>query len=193
MIIIHLSIFITFIQYFSDFIVQETRVGYVNIKHSEGVLFILTGRKMRVSTGNSYKEVPILFEKEEFNIGRGMNVSTTVFTAPRTGLYEFRYSELIVPLSKKGQQSPTISLIVNKRPKSLAPIHPSYQSSSIFGEVVGDVLLVNVESLQMLKIGDQVELSIDPKGYMADRGINYVIWSKFASYSGRLVEEDLVF
>jgi len=161
----------------------------VNIKHSEGVLFILTGRKMR---GNSFKEVPILFENEEFNIGRGMNVSTTVFTAPRTGLYEFRYSEVIVPPSKKGQ-SPTISLIVNKRPKSLAPIHPSYQSSSIFGEVVGDGLLVNVESLQMLKIGDQVELSIDPKGYMADRGINYVTWSKFSSYSGRLIEEDLVF
>ncbi len=151
----------------------------MDVKHSEGVLFILTRRKMH---GNSYKEVPILFEKEEINIGGGMNISTTVFTAPRSGLYEFRYSEVYLA-SKKGSKQPTampvISLLVNARSKSLAPIPPMQPSDD------QSDLVVNLESLQVLKIGDRVELSIYPGGLSLSSNS---FWSRYASYSGRLVE-----
>jgi len=177
-----------------DFIVQETRVGYVDVKHSEGVLFILTGRKM-LHTSIVFR-VPILFDKEEINIGRGMNVNTTVFTAPRNGLYKFSYSE-VFPIFKKGSTQstatfmPIISLLVNARSISMVPfkpVQPTDQSSSSSGN---DGLMVNLESLQLLKVGDRVELSIYPEGYKEESTNSF--WSRHARFSGRLVEEDLIF
>ena len=177
------------------FQVQETRIGYVDVKHSDGVLFILTESKMRsfnstFNSGRSHNVVPILFAKEDVNIGGGMNFNTAVFTAPRSGLYQFHYSEYYSNSSPT--QGSTLSvhniyLTVNKQPKSLVPILPAVVKSSPASRPY-DGSPVKLESLLMLKIGDQVELVQNKIGETAF--IPSSTMKRFALYSGRLIEEE---
>lgn len=173
------------------FQVQETRIGYVDVKHSDGVLFILTESKMQsfniaFNSGRSHNNAPILFAKEDVNIGGGMNFNTTVFTAPRSGLYQFHYSEYYSNSSPTTLSVHNIYLTVNKQPKSLVPILPAVVKSSPTSPYDGSP--VNLESLLMLKIGDQVELVQIKSGETAF--IPSSTMKRFALYSGRLIEEE---
>ena len=64
----------------------ETRIGYVSIKTSEGVYFYV-GRYTNYGSTNSV----INYQREVFNIGGAMNLTSGVFTAPVSGWYQFNF------------------------------------------------------------------------------------------------------
>ena len=64
----------------------ETRIGYVSIKTSEGVYFNV-GRYTNYGSTNSV----INYQREVFNIGGAMNLTSGVFTAPVSGWYQFNF------------------------------------------------------------------------------------------------------
>ena len=81
---------------------------------SKGIYFYV-----QRGNGPTFRDGIIRFHKEILNIGKGMNISTGVFTAPKAGIYQFSFA-----ISKEGFSLPTlfIYLRVNKVKKGLAVI-----------------------------------------------------------------------
>jgi len=158
-------------------------------KHSEGVLFILSGHKKEADY-SSANIVPILFEKEEINIGGGMDVSTNVFIAPRTGFYQFQYSDSFnYPESIADYTySATILLRVNGKSKIAVYIPPTKEFKEHSSEHDGSS--VNFDSLLKLEVGAKVELLLEFHSRQSGNIVSESMLSEFARYSGRLVEEE---
>ncbi len=151
---------------------MEKRVGFINVKASPGgVYFYCQG----ASSYKSYEDTPVppglRFESIKLNLGRGMNESTGIFTAPKPGVYHFHF------FAQKNSLMPNsvfVHLRCNGRKEAT-----SVTSSGLYK------FPVVIHSTLKLKKGDKVDI-FNEFGYL-DHTLPTTI-----HFSGFLLEEDVL-
>ncbi len=114
---------------------------------------------------------PITFENELLNVGNAMNISSGIFTAPRSGRYFFTLSGI-----KDGAATGIyISLRLN-----------GAHAGQAYGSYGGVYYTYSMQTTLNMQVGDQVSLVVTD-GALHDNSIT----SYFTNFSGWLLEEDV--
>jgi len=124
-----------------------------------------------MAIGHTNKPEVIRFNVERLNIGRALNITTGVFTAPKSGIYQFSFSLL--------RDAFTMSYIqVHLRLNNKTVIGKIFSGSGFYAS------LVSFQSVLRLKKGDRIDLF--KKEGTLDYHEDYL-----HHFSGLLLEEDL--
>lgn len=156
------------LNYFFLFFSTGKLIGYLDIKSSPGVYFFVQRNTAIRHIGQP--EV-IRFNVERFNVGRALNITTGVFTAPKSGIYQFSFS-----LSKDAY---TMNYIhVHLRLNNKTVIGRAYSGNGFSSS------LASFQSVLHLKKGDRIDL------FKKDGSLDFK--QDFVNhFSGFLLEEDL--
>jgi len=146
----------------------EDRLGQLNIKSGSGIYFYVQRKGNLIN----FDEAGVIrFTTDRLNIGRAMNLSTSVFTAPKAGIYHFSFSIL-----KDGFTFTDVYvyLRVNGNKISTSQIGTGLVAAPI-----------SIQSTLKLKKGDRVDLWKPRSGGLA----NHHIDSPLHHFTGWLLED----
>jgi len=142
---------------------METAVGVVDVKSSPVYFHV-----QRNST-YSIVDTTIPFQLERLNIGGAMNITSGIFTAPKSGIYFFSFNGL--------KDSPTNTLTVRL-------YHNSKIITRAYGTNVAGHFTATLSSTLSLKSGDQIRLLL-VEGKLYDEN------SLYTNFNGMLLQEEL--
>jgi len=160
-------------------VVTEDRLGFFDVKTisnspSIGIYFYV-----QRGNGPTSKDGVLRFHKEHLNIGKGMNISTGVFTVPKAGIYYFSFS-----IMKEGFSLPTlhIYLRVNRVKIGVATISS--------GPITAPATF---QSTLKLKKGDRVDVWKSNSGTLGGCTVlgGEAVEPPCHHFTGWLLEEDL--
>jgi hypothetical protein len=144
---------------------MDTAVGVVDVKSSPVYFHV-----QRNSTYNSVN-TNIPFQIESLNVGGGMNLTSGIFTAPKSGIYFFSFSGL------KDSSVVNLSVDLNLNSNLVTP-------ASTWTNSTGSFTLTLSSTLQ-LKSGDQISLRL-VFGQLWDNQYSYT------NFNGMLLQEEIV-
>ena len=142
---------------------METAIGVVDVKSSP--VYFHVQRNLNYTLNGT----TIPFEIERLNVGGGMNITSGIFTAPKSGIYFFSFSGL------KGW-SANLDLYVGL-------FHNSNYISTAHGTSIDGFFTATLSSTLSLKSGDQISLQL-LKGGIHDNG-------PYTNFNGLLLQEEM--
>ncbi|KAI9563618.1 C1q and tumor necrosis factor-related protein-like protein 3 isoform b [Daphnia sinensis] len=152
----------------------QTMIGYSDIKSIPTFFYV------QKNFGFNVTDTPIPFEVERLNIGGAMNLTSGIFTAPRTGIYFFSLSGFATIPPSNTRLFFGVGLYLNGRSIGIAwadEITPGDQDETY-----------SLQSTLNLQAGDEVWLEIrflSPGVYLNDRP------GHFTHFTGWLLQEDI--
>jgi len=150
-------------------IVLAKPLGFINVKsYTHGVYFYV---QQSVIPDEDVAKV-ITFNIELVNIGKAMEASTGVFTAPTSGIYQFSFT-----IAKYGYVTSEIYIHLRKNSKKIGT------SISNGGFKSG---VASFQAILTLRKGDRVDLYKE-KGRIAED------YAKCNHFSGMLLDEDMTY
>ena len=145
---------------------METAAGVVDVKSSPVYFYVQRNEPYNISG-------TIPFQNERLNVGRGMNITSGIFTAPKSGIYFFSFSGV--------KDVPANALFIDLYRIS---DYVTYITSAIGANVAG--LITATLSLTLsLKSGDQISLRLY-SGQLYDDNVAH-----YTNFIGMLLQEDL--
>jgi len=134
----------------------------------------LSGIYFYVNIGGASLMVPdnsvLVYDNQVLNIGRAMNLTTGVFTAPKAGIYTFAFS-----MMKNGFKYEYLDIFLRLNGKKVGH---SFAGKGLIG------MPVSLQSTLKLKKGDRVDL-------LKGAGGLHAVCSSFCHhFTGWLLEED---
>ena len=157
----HLHVSISFIISLTGI---ETAVGVVDVKSSPVYFHV-----QRNST-NTLDGTTIPFQIERLNVGGGMNITSGIFTAPKSGLYFFSFNGL--------KDRPADWLDVDL-------YHNSNRITRAYGTNVDGYFTAALSSTLSCKSGDQISLRL------VHGQLNDDFWN-FTNFNGMLLQEEIL-
>ncbi len=142
---------------------METAVGVVDVKSSPVYFHV-----QRNSTYN-LANTKIPFQIIRLNVGGGMNVTSGIFTAPKSGIYFFSFTGL------KTDSGVTLSVDL---------YHNSNRITRAEGTYVAGLFTLTLSSTLTLQSGDQISL-------LLVGGALYDSWAQHTNFNGILLQEDI--
>ena len=143
---------------------METAVGVIDVKSSP-VYFHVQRNSTYTLNGTT-----IPFEIEGLNVGGGMNITSGIFTAPKSGIYFFSFSGLKTPPAN---------------PLSVELYHNSNPLTAAYGTLLDGYLTATLSSTLNLKSGDQISLRLY-SGQLFDSSYHYT------NFNGMLLQEEML-
>ena len=143
---------------------METAVGVVDVKSSP-VYFHVQRNSTYTLNGTT-----IPFQIEQLNVGGGMNITSGIFTAPKSGIYFFSFTGL--------KDYPTDELRVDL-------YHNSIRITRADGTHVQGLLTATLSSTLSLKSGDRISLQLTT-GQLYDASIHHT------NFNGMLLQEEML-
>jgi C1q-related factor len=143
----------------------ETTIGVVDVKSSP--VYFHVQRNSTYSLANT----TIPFEIERLNVGGGMNITSGIFTAPKSGIYFFSFTGL--------KSFPANELDVDF-------FHNSNLITRAFGANIAGSLTATLSSTLSLKSGDQISLRLGG-GQLNDDSDHY-----HTNFNGLLLQEEML-
>ena len=160
-------------------IVTENHLGVIDVKstsHLSGIYFYV-----QRGNGPTARDGVIRFHKAQLNIGKAMNLSTGVFTAPKAGVYHFSFS-----IEKEGKSfldAFHIYLRVNGVKRGVAALSQGPFSAP-----------ATMQSAFKLKKGDRIDLWKPNRGTLGQCSVfdgDSAAEPPCHHFTGWLLEEDL--
>jgi C1q-related factor len=143
---------------------METAVGVVDVKSSP-VYFHVQRNSSYLITGTK-----IPFDIERLNVGGGMNITSGIFTAPKSGIYFFSFTGVKYPQSN-------VNLDVDL-----------YQNSNQIARATGLNVVgygpATLSSTLSLKSGDRISLQLTSAQLYSD-------WFGHINFNGILLQEEI--
>ena len=152
----------------------QTRIGYSDLKSVPTFFYV------QKNFGFNTTDTPIPFEVERLNIGGAMNLTSGIFTAPRTGVYFFSLSGFATIPPSSTRLFFGVALYLNGKSIGIAwadEITPGDQDETY-----------SLQSTLNLLAGDEVWLEIrflSPGVYLNDRP------GHFTHFTGWLLYENI--
>jgi C1q-related factor len=143
---------------------METAVGVIDVKSSP-VYFHVQRNSSYTLDGST-----IPFQVEGLNVGGGMNITSGIFTAPKSGIYFFAFSGVKSP--------PANYLDVNL-------YHNSNLISRATGINLAGYATATLSSTLSLKSGDQISLQLG-------QGELHGSSSHHTNFNGMLLQEEMI-
>ena len=157
----------------------EKWIGYVDVKSLPTYFYV------QKNTNFSTIDMPIPFEISKLNIGNAMNLTSGIFTAPRTGTYYFSFTGLVSfpVITGSAEVYLGVELLLNGNGVALGTVDEANTINS-------QLTPFTFHSTLDLKSGDQIWLRIKhmtPGAYLYDS----VNWQS-NHFTGWILEEDIV-
>ncbi len=153
----------------NQFLDFQKWIGYTDVKTLPIYFYV------QKTSGFNVTNTPIPFETERLNIGKAMNLSSGIFTAPRTGKYFFSFSGIKKSLSTNSNYI-KLALLLNGGwvGKALSYNNDNYETYSL-------------QAALNLQAGDQIWVIIDDMtgAFLYDDG------QHFTHFTGWLLQEDI--
>ena len=143
---------------------METAVGVVDVKSSP--VYFHVQRNSTYSLANT----TIPFEIEQLNVGGGMNITSGIFTAPKSGIYFFSFTGL------KTVAANNIWVFF---------YHNSNHITGAHAPNVSGALTVTLSSTLSLKSGDRISLLLYA-GQLHDDNV-----ARYTNFNGLLLQEEM--
>ena len=143
---------------------METAVGVVDVKSSP-VYFHVQRNSTYTLNGTT-----IPFQIERLNVGGGMNITSGIFTAPKSGIYFFSFTGL-------KSNSNTTNLDVEL-------FHNSNYITRATTQNVAGLFTVTLSSTLSLNSGDQISLQLV-------QGQLYDSYAHHTNFNGMLLQEEM--
>jgi C1q-related factor len=142
----------------------ETAIGVVDVKSSPVYFHV-----QRNETYNSV-DTTIPFQFERLNVGGGMNITSGIFTAPKSGIYFFSFTG-----TKSSPANPLYVFLY----------HNSNRVTIAYGYSLSGYFTATLSSTLSLKSGDQISLKLF-FGQLHDDTDHYT------NFNGMLLQEELI-
>jgi hypothetical protein len=156
----------------------EKWIGYADVKSLPVYFYV-----QRNNSFPNVTNIPLTFDTAKLNVGDAMDLSTGIFTAPRTGIYFFSFTGIVVfPTSSSIIQGLRVGLYLNG---NQIGVGEAEDANTINGQ--NDEL--SLQSTLNLQAGDQICVQID-----YTQGAGAYVFDKpnhFTHFNGLLLEEDL--
>jgi hypothetical protein len=143
---------------------METAVGVVDVKSSPVYFHV-----QRNSTYN-INGTTIPFQMERLNVGGGMNITSGIFTAPKSGIYFFSFTAL--------KERPVNTLRIDL-------YHNSNLIARAEGTNVDGLFTAALSSTLSLKSGDQISLRLES-------GQLFEFSFRHTNFNGILLQEEMI-
>ena len=152
-------------------------IGYGDVKSLPVYFYV-----QRSSVFNA-TNTPITFDTARLNNGGAMNLTSGIFTAPRTGTYFFSFIAIAVfPTSSSVIQGATVALHLNGNPIG-------YGEAEDVNTTYGQNDQLALHSTLYLQAGDKAWIQIDG---LQGSGVHlYNDLRRFTHFNGWLLEEDI--
>jgi C1q-related factor len=143
---------------------METAVGVVDVKSSP-VYFHVQRNEQYILNGTT-----IPFQIERLKVGGGMNITSGIFTAPKSGIYFFSFSGI--------STSPADWLDIDL-------YHNSNLIARAYGPNAAGLFTAALSSTLSLKSGDQISLRLN-HGQLFDNSAHHT------NFNGMLLQEEML-
>jgi C1q-related factor len=142
----------------------ETAVGVVDVKSSPVYFYVQTTE----TYDNAGTIIP--FDTEQLNVGGGMNITSGIFTAPKSGIYFFSFNGL------KDFQRDALGVSL---------YHNSIYITQAYGALGPNYNPVALTSTLRLRSGDQISLLLDYGQLKGNQSRN-------TNFIGMLLQEEML-
>ena len=143
---------------------METAVGVVDVKSSP-VYFHVQRNEPYTLNGTT-----IPFQIEQLNVGGGMDITSGIFTVPKSGIYFFSFTGIKTPPAD--------------RQLDIDLYHNSNRITKAYGTPVTGSFTVTLSSTLSLKSGDQVSLRLNA-GELQENSAHHT------NFNGLLLQEEM--
>lgn len=154
----------------------QTLIGYVDVK-SLPVYFYVQKNDMNIAT----QKTPIPFEVERLNIGKAMNLTSGIFTAPRAGTYFFSFTGIASFPATPTTLTLRLGLYLNG--------HELGNGYADHGHNIGLYKSFSFQSTLKLQAGDKVWLAISYSSARVELHDNKAF--HYSHFTGQLIEENI--
>ena len=153
---------------------QQTWIGEVDVKSAPVHFYVQRNSSFYLGGRTSAELSAVLpFQIERSNVGRGMNIGTGVFRAPRAGTYMFHFSGI------KRDEAKYVNVYLH--------VNDAERVASVYGSQHQGYFTLSLSSILHLKAGNSVKLVVES----AAGGGLYDDKDMTTHFSGFLIEEDL--
>ena len=153
-------------------------IGYNDVKTSPTFFHV------QKNLGFSSVGVPIPFEVEKVNTGSAMDVSTGVFTTPKSGIYQFSFSGLVRFESDDSGDLELRFYLNGQR------IGSSYSTKSSAWSSVTDSKFNDIHLSMTLKLQESDRIWLEIHAHGAGVSLHDAVDWHHTHFTGLLVEED---